>query len=305
MTNQIRPFRFSTKDLSVLRQETLKVVRHLTLQVVRHLIILVYCPDIDWKPMQKTKITTQIKNVDSYKDVAKLLTPIRAKSRTQEVLEALVGMIVEAGLGIGDQLPGETVLSEQLGVSRSTIREALNRWEGLGLVKRRRGSGTYLTANIRPARGLVSTETTLESEGLLRIIDVRRILEVEVVRRAAINATEAQKQRIKSSFEKLNVVVASGLMWREVDHAFHTEIYEASGNAIFGRIIFDLDDAYHAAKYRDSPLDSPEFGIRSVMAHGDLCNAIVAGEPEAAVQAISIILDHVVDEIREMSETDK
>ncbi|NRA88058.1 MAG: FadR family transcriptional regulator [Rhizobiales bacterium] len=255
--------------------------------------------------MHKTKINNELIDTDSYKDVAKLLSPLRAKSRTQEVLEALVGMIAEAGLEIGDQLPGETVLSEQLGVGRSTIREALNRWEGLGLVKRRRGSGTYLTANIRPARGLVSTETTLESEGLLRIVDVRRTLEVEVVRRAAINATEAQKQRILSGFEKLKTVVASGMMWRNVDQAFHTEIYEASGNAIFGRIILDLDDAYHAAKFRDSPFDNPEFGVRSVLAHGDLCNAIVAGDAEAAVRAISIILDHVVDEIREMSETDK
>ena len=73
---------------------------------------------------------------------AKYLTPIRAKSRTQEVLEALVGMIDAAGLEVGDQLPSETVLAEQLGVGRSTIREALNRWEGLGLLKRRRGSGT-------------------------------------------------------------------------------------------------------------------------------------------------------------------
>lgn len=245
------------------------------------------------------------KQVGSHKDAVEFLTPLRAKSRTQEVLEALVGMIDAAGLEVGDQLPSETILSEQLGVGRSTIREALNRWEGLGLVKRRRGSGTYLTANIRPARGLIATETKLEAEGMLRIIDVRRTLEMEVVYRAATNATKTQKKQIQNSYRKLRKRVDSGMSWRDADHAFHSDIYDASGNSIFGQVILQLDDAFHAAKFRDSPFDKPEFGLRSIMLHEDLCNAIVNGDPDAACKAIATILNHDVDEIHEMSGADK
>ena len=236
---------------------------------------------------------------------AEYLTPIRAKSRTQEVLEALVGMIDAAGLEVGDQLPSETVLAEQLGVGRSTIREALNRWEGLGLLKRRRGSGTYLTATIRPARGLIATETKLEAEGLLRIIDVRKTLEMEVVARAAKNATAAQKTKIQDHYSKLKKRVESGLPWREADQAFHSEIYDASGNSIFGQVIFQLDDTFHAAKFRDSPFDKPDFGLRSIQLHEELTDAIVNGDVEAACDAISTILQHDIDEIREMTEAPK
>ena len=241
----------------------------------------------------------------AHNDATAFLTPLRIRSRTQEVLEALVGMIDAAGLEIGEQLPSETVLSEQLGVSRSTIREALNRWAGLGLVKRRRGSGTYLTASIRPARGLVPAETKLEAEGMLRIIDVRRTLEIEAVSRAAENATDSQKKQILASYRKLKKRVDTGAPWREVDHAFHSDIYDASGNSIFGQVIFELDDAFHAAKFRDSPFDKPEFGLRSISLHKDLCSAIISGDPAAARMAITTILDSDVDEIQEMFSKEK
>jgi len=236
----------------------------------------------------------------AHNDATEFLTPLRVRSRTQEVLDALVGMIDAAELEVGDQLPSETILSEQLGVGRSTIREALNRWAGLGLVKRRRGSGTYLTATIRPARGLIATETKLEAEGMLRIIDVRRTLEIEVVSRAAENATETQRKQIRSSYRKLRNRVDSGAPWREADHAFHSDIYDASGNSIFGQVIFELDNAFHAAKFRDSPFDKPEFGLRSISLHEDLCTAIIGGDVAGAREAITTILNHDVDEIREM-----
>ncbi|WP_136057636.1 FadR/GntR family transcriptional regulator, partial [Candidatus Halocynthiibacter alkanivorans] len=159
--------------------------------------------------MSKLVDSDERRKIGAHQVAAEFLTPLRAKSRTQEVLEALVRMIDAAGLEVGDQLPAETALSEQLGVGRSTIREALNRWEGLGLVKRRRGSGTFLTANIRAARGQISTETKLEAEGMLRIIDVRRTLEVEAVYRAATVATETQKKKIQASYAKLKKRVGS------------------------------------------------------------------------------------------------
>ena len=237
----------------------------------------------------------------AHQESTAFLKPIRAKSRTQEVLEALVEMIDVAGLEVGDQLPSETYLSEHLGVGRSTIREALNRWEGLSLIKRRRGSGTYLVAPIRRARGLVPTETKLEAEGLLRILDVRRTLELEVVERVALRSNDARKGEIRARYVDMKKRVDAGLSWRKADQAFHGAIYDACGNAIFGQIMIEFDVAFHAAKFRDSPFDKPEFGLRSIKLHEDLSNAILASDPVAARFAISEILDHDIEEIREVS----
>ncbi|MCZ4271916.1 FadR/GntR family transcriptional regulator [Maritalea porphyrae] len=243
------------------------------------------------------------KKQESSKSAAMLLPKIERKSRTAEVLDALVKMIEAADLQVGDTLPSETLLADQLGVGRSTIREALNRWEGLGLVRRRRGSGTYITANIKSSKGLGSTTTKLEAEGLLRILDVRRTLENEVARRAAQNISDNQIEKMRAAYKKMERLVNEGMRWREADHEFHAVIYEASGNTMFGRVIRDVDDAFHASKVSNSPFEDPVFGFRSVPLHENLCEAIANRDPAAAIAAITTILDLVEQEVRSVSET--
>ncbi|WP_374622943.1 FadR/GntR family transcriptional regulator, partial [Devosia sp.] len=85
------------------------------------------------------------------------LEPLETRTRGVAVLDALAGMIERAGLKIGDRLPPEVSLANALGVGRSTIREALNRWEGLGIIRRRRGDGTYLVARVQTSRGVAPT----------------------------------------------------------------------------------------------------------------------------------------------------
>ncbi|RVC13056.1 FadR family transcriptional regulator, partial [Mesorhizobium sp. M7A.F.Ca.AU.002.02.1.1] len=78
------------------------------------------------------------------------LPPIQITARDDAVLKALVGFVRAKALQLGDRLPTERILAERLKVSRNTVREALTRWEGLGLVERRQGSGTYLKAAVSP-----------------------------------------------------------------------------------------------------------------------------------------------------------
>jgi len=251
--------------------------------------------------LAKVKAKSQKQN--NANSAAKLLPKFERKSRTAEVLDALVLMIERAELQVGDALPSETLLAEQLGVGRSTIREALNRWEGLGLVRRRRGSGTYITATIKSATGLGSTTTKLEAEGLLRILDIRRTLEVEVVRRAATSISDTQIEKMHAAYAKMERLVNEGMRWREADHEFHGIIYEASGNVMFGQVIRNVDDAFHASKVSNSPFENPAFGFRSVPLHQDLCKAIANRSPQDAVAAITKILDLVEQEVRTVSQS--
>jgi GntR family transcriptional repressor for pyruvate dehydrogenase complex len=232
---------------------------------------------------------------------ADYLSPILTKSRTEEVLDALVGMIEAADLKVGDKIPAETELCEQLGVGRTTIREALNRWEGLGLVRRRRGSGTFLIAHIRPSKGLIPTNTKLEGEGLLRLVDIRRTLEIESVQRAARYATKQQKEIIIAAYKKIIKLVEKDRPWMEADREFHDAIHLASGNPLYGQILAELDDAFHASKFKGSPFDNPKFGHRSVTLHAHLRDAIVEESPAKAKAAICGILDKVEEEIRELT----
>lgn len=226
------------------------------------------------------------------------LEPLETRTRGVAVLDALADMIERAGLKIGDRLPPEISLASTLGVGRSTIREALNRWEGLGIIRRRRGDGTYLAAKVQTSRGLVPTMIRLEGEALIRLIEVRRALENDVVRKATINATDAQRAEISRLCDLLLADVAARRNWHKADAAFHGAIYEASGNPMFGQILHKLDDALERSN--ESPFGRDDFGLASFPPHRDLADAIVAGDTKAAGLAIHHILDLVAGEIEEI-----
>lgn len=226
------------------------------------------------------------------------LEPIETKSRGVAVLDALAEMIERAGLEIGDRLPPEITLAKHLGVGRSTIREALNRWEGLGLITRRRGAGTFLAARIPSAGGLVPIMVRLEGEALLRLLEVRRALENDVVRKAALNATPGQRAEIERLYDTLMREVAARRPWRKADAAFHGAIYDASGNPMFGQILSRLEEALERSA--ESPFGRTEFGLASFGLHDTLCAGVVAADPEMAAKGINLILDSVEAEIRQL-----
>jgi len=224
------------------------------------------------------------------------LEPIETQTRGVAVLDALADMIERAGLKIGDRLPPEVSLAQHLGVGRSTIREALNRWEGLGIIRRRRGSGTFLAARVQSSQGLVPTMVRLEGEALLRLLEVRRALENDVVRKAAINASENQRIEIVENHDKLMALVDARQPWRKADAAFHGAIYDASGNPMFGQILRKLDEALERSS--ESPFGRTEFGLKSFPLHKGLCDGVVQGNPDMACAATNAILDVVELEIK-------
>ena len=224
------------------------------------------------------------------------LEPLETRTRGVAVLDALADMIERAGLGVGDRLPPEVALAAQLGVGRSTIREALNRWEGLGIIRRRRGDGTYLSARVQTSQGAVPTMIRFEGEALLRLLEVRRTLENDAVRKAAVKASIAQRAAISRLCEALLAVVAAGQPYRAADWAFHTAIYDATGNPMFGQILTRLDEMFERST--ESPFGRTEFGLASFPLHRDLTDGIVAGDADRAGAAISAIIDTVEQEIR-------
>ena len=224
------------------------------------------------------------------------LEPLETRTRGVAVLDALADMVERSGLTIGDRLPPEISLAATLGVGRSTIREALNRWEGLGIIKRRRGDGTYLSARVQTSRGLVPTMVRLEGEALLRLMEIRRTLENDVVRKATINATAEQRRQISELCDVLLIEVNAGRPWRKADHAFHGAIYDASGNPMYGQLLVNLDHALERGG--TSPFAADAFGLDSFPIHRDLADAIAASDPELAVKVINELLDIVEAEVR-------
>lgn len=218
----------------------------------------------------------------------------------REVLTRLIQLIEQEGLRIGDRLPPEVVLAERLGVGRSTIREVLTSWQSMGMVIRNKGAGTRLATEISSRSIQMPVTLTLEAESLIRTHAVRRPLEIEAVRLAALNASDRDRRIIRARAAELMAAYEAGEDWHAPDHRFHAAIHDATGNPLFGQLIWQIHQAFH--DIYDRPFGKSQMGEVTLPLHGPLADAIVAGDAETAVITMARILDLVEQEVRQEME---
>ncbi|MER9728149.1 MULTISPECIES: FadR/GntR family transcriptional regulator [unclassified Mesorhizobium] len=219
------------------------------------------------------------------------LPPIQTTARDDAVLKALAGFVMREKLEPGERLPTERILAERLKVSRNTVREALTRWEGLGLVERRQGSGTYLKAAV--SLDMLHMPLTLaggnDFTGLMRTLEIRRALEAEA---AALCAIRADKDDLAEIKRKLDIMEEEFLsragMSSEEDWEFHQAIYRACGNPLFEQIIAAMHELFH--RFWEHPLGVRDFGHASFPYHRTMFDCIAAHDPEGArAEALKLI----------------
>ncbi len=232
---------------------------------------------------------------DASDDVARYLRPVETKSRDIVVLERLAALIGGTAMQPGDRLPAERELAERLGVGRSTVREALSRWAALGVVERRKGSGTFLLTKVDPDTRHVPVAVQFEREALRRMVEVRRALELEVVGLACERATDAELEIIAERFRALDAAHARYGASHDHDRAFHQAIYDGAHNVVFSHLIGQLQVAFDTAY--DTPFRDKDYGDASFPLHRVLADAIAARDAEAARVAIGRILDILLEEL--------
>ncbi|MFD0774734.1 FadR/GntR family transcriptional regulator, partial [Streptomonospora algeriensis] len=112
---------------------------------------------------------------------------------TQRAIDHIKGMIAEGLLQPGDRLPTERDLAAELGVSRSSMREAIRALTTLGVLEARHGAGVYVTP-LRPG-DLLETFSVLaeisQGETLIEVLQVRRMLDPAATALAAARADDA------------------------------------------------------------------------------------------------------------------
>lgn len=227
------------------------------------------------------------------------LRPVLSVSRDEAVQNALIDYVTSEGLVPGDRLPTERVLSDRLEVSRATVREALTRWEGLGLVERLQGSGTYLKAAV--SKSMLHLPITLargnDLQSLLATLEVRRALESEAASLCAERASDAEIGIIR---EKLKIMEDA---YRdrpgrsaEEDWHFHQAIFRASGNALFEQLISAISELFH--RFWEHPLNVHDFGEASFPFHRTLFERIEARDPAGARLEVFKIISSVEDDLR-------
>ncbi len=158
----------------------------------------------------------------------------------QEVARQLERCILER-MKPGDLLPPERELVHLLGVSRSSVRDAIRSLELMGLLEPRQGIGTVVRdPAIAPVNPLAATLLGQLKTGR-EFLEVRKMIEPPLARRAALHASPAELIEMEQILVHQEAKVERGELAIDEDSEFHYAIALASDNSVVLKVVDDFD----------------------------------------------------------------
>lgn len=150
----------------------------------------------------------------------------------KKVIIEIRNLINNKNLEPGDKLPSERMLSDRIEVTRSTIREAIQKLEYYGLLKSIPQSGTFV-ANIGviAMNGMIDDILRLEDPDFKSLVETRILLELKTSRLAAMRRSDEDLKAIKEALDAYALKVKNGENAVQEDLLFHLAIAKACGNS--------------------------------------------------------------------------
>ncbi|ACZ90057.1 FadR/GntR family transcriptional regulator [Streptosporangium roseum] len=223
--------------------------------------------------------------------------PVRRTRAFEDVIARIEERIAGDGLTVGDRLPGERQLAEQLQVSRSSVREAMRVLETLGVVSSQVGrgpdAGAVLTS--RPAGALTDLlrlHLGLASLSLEEVIDARLMIEQWSAARAAVHGSDLSA--LSDALERMDQA-ATAEDFVEHDTAFHVAIAEASGNRLIAAMMRSLRDSVR--RYAIEAVERLGDTDGLMTDHHLIRRAIASGNPSEATAAVETHLRRAYPDI--------
>ncbi|WP_207268113.1 FadR/GntR family transcriptional regulator [Pseudomonas sp. FW305-28] len=156
-------------------------------------------------------------------------------------LEALLsGLILEGRLRGGEQLPTESVLMLEHGVSRTVVREAMSRLQAAGMVETRHGIGTFVRGSTLSLGAFIDPTTLGIITDSLAIMEFRIGLEVEAAGLAALRRSPDQLAGLRALLDQLGQPAVSVNDRAALDFQFHLSIAQATGNHYIASTLLNL-----------------------------------------------------------------
>jgi len=201
---------------------------------------------------------------------------------TDDAIEAIKQMIVQGEIGPGDRLPREADLADRLGLSRSSLREAVKALALINVLNVRRGDGTYVTS-LQPELLMDAMGFLVDfhrDDSVLQLLEVRRLLEPPATARAALQMTDDEIDGLGRLLDELpanpdvDTLVAC-------DREFHGRIVAATGNIVLCALLDSLSGRTQRARIWRG-LTEENAVQRSLSEHQEIQRAIASRDPEAA-----------------------
>jgi GntR family transcriptional regulator, transcriptional repressor for pyruvate dehydrogenase complex len=215
-----------------------------------------------------------------------------SQRRSDEALRQILDLIFQGKLPPGARLPAERELAELIGVSRNTLRDALNKLEARGYIERRSKSGNYVCTAI-PQSLSAPLEEIVEQDvvGLRDIVDIRKALETWGARKAAEAPTADLLKQLKNCVRTMRANAELGsdeqfARYSNADRRFHEIIAEMTGNPVYVHLFHYFTALLSRSMTITRELMQEPFAEHNIKAHENVLAALADADPEAAERAM-------------------
>jgi len=188
----------------------------------------------------------------------------------------------------GDKLPSERMLSEKFGVSRSNVRDAIQRLEFYGLLKSIPQSGTFV-ANIGviAMNGIIDDILRLEAPDFKSLVETRILLELKTARLASLRRTDTDLIQMKDALEAYSEKVLKGEDSVQEDLLFHLAIAKASGNSTLNTLMLMITPEI-ITNFEKHHVCDKRTAMSAIEEHSDILNAIKNKNPKEAKEKVKV-----------------
>lgn len=219
---------------------------------------------------------------------------LRPQGVADRVAADILKLIAGGDIRAGENLPAERKLAEQLGVSRVSVRAALQTLKAQGFLDAVQGGGTRVIARETGADPALAELVRLDTGNMLDLMELRCELEVWAARRAAQSATEQGLETLEEAHARM----ADGTGDKaEADVAFHMAIARASDSVIYRHLLSLVRGTLTQmlAFHRTELFATPEDDTTVLAHHAAILERIKARDPEGAAEAMRAHLDWARD----------
>lgn len=212
--------------------------------------------------------------------------PITRETLSAQIRDQLLERILSGAIEPGAQVPSERSLSDQFGVARTSVREAMQGLLSLGVIERR-GNRSYVVERLPD---LTIDDGDDRKEFVRQLFETRRLLEVPMIELAAKRASAEQRDEIREIADRFDGDM-SLRDFRELDRAFHAAIARACCNPllveVYGKVLGRLFQSDDLASMLADDVNRTEVGKivgESTRQHAALARAIADGDVERAAE---------------------
>ncbi|WP_301924886.1 FadR/GntR family transcriptional regulator [Corynebacterium glaucum] len=217
-------------------------------------------------------------------------------------VEKVIGAIADGIFKEGEALPSEQALADYLEISRPTMREVVRTLADRGVVEVVHGKGTFVRfrSEWRDVETLVEVlrKQLPQDEMNKRLTEVRRMIEVGSSGHAAENRSEEDIKQMESCLRRYAAADIEGDVAgaNAADVDFHNALLRATGNPFLLAVMRPLEGAL--AESRAATTSNPEVRRRASMHHRTILDAVTAGDPDAAKQAMRAHMDQTWSDLQ-------